>query len=826
MLIACAARYVHIPLRSGDPSIGAERPSISALLQREKRAPVLQGPNSAWRDWSIVSAVVLHQFDIVNGTSLEIITTVDQNLQRRYDELTQKDWGSEDKSFGTVENCFRSDLAAHLMFCHWATEGWRWRALWLETILEGATFKVLVRLYGPDAAYSLSKLEQVVQLQLWKDKVSECVMAMEANVDFITSICRFYNGLLDDKDVPQSLKDAYGLDIVGFTASMEDMNSDLQRQIARTKLLVKITRARKEIFAAGFRHKMARKKHKPDQLNNQTLERPATPVPAQNASPRTQQSNTVYTILRDKRFQRALQLIFLAALYAPVSQLNLSPVYGSVPAGLYHRYGLTASFLLAFVLRGYLPRWIGQAITPFCFWIPTLQFLLFRLSAVLGNPLGPIVTESLTCYPLVALSVYVAMQKFDELFNNQDTSGYGDAVPSMGLFMLFAVLRRACTGFVSSISGPGFLRSRIGLQLLIASLYGMVLPKSLFWPSVPAIAFTMVANPHCTLSRTTQVLNNTLALYEYTLLERKESITGYISVLEDKQRGFRVMRCDHSLLGGEWKMPPLKQGRRKVGEPIYAVFTMLEAVRLVEPSSTQPEKTALNIGLGIGTAPSALIAHGINTTIIEVDPVVHEFAIKYFSLPHNHSYLIGDAVAAVRNANASEANSYDYIIHDVFTGGAEPVELFTAEFFRGLHMLLKQDGVIAINYAGDITMPASSLIYRTITSVFPSCRAFREDEPPEPGTRPDDFTNMVVFCRKDNLPIKFRKPTQPDYLGSGARREYLLPKYEIPSDAFNKNNGILRSGNTKELEKWQAKSALGHWRVMRTVLPDAIWENW
>ncbi|KAJ4556309.1 hypothetical protein HRR78_001968 [Exophiala dermatitidis] len=140
-----------------------------------------------------------------------------QNLQRRYDELTQKDWGSEDKSFGTVEKCFRSNLAAHLMFCHWSTEGWRWRALWLETILEGATFKVLVRLHGPDAAYSLSKREQVVQLQLWEDKVSECVMAMGANVNIITSICRFYNGLLDDKDVPQSLKDAYGLDIVGLS---------------------------------------------------------------------------------------------------------------------------------------------------------------------------------------------------------------------------------------------------------------------------------------------------------------------------------------------------------------------------------------------------------------------------------------------------------------------------------------------------------------------------------------------------------------------------------------------------------------------------------
>jgi len=34
-------------------------------------------------------------------------------------------------------------------------------------------------------------------------------------------------------------------------------------------------------------------------------------------------------------------------------------------------------------------------------------------------------------------------------------------------------------------------------------------------------------------------------------------------------------------------------------------------------------------GLGIGTTPSALMSHGIETTIVEIDPVVHEFATKY-----------------------------------------------------------------------------------------------------------------------------------------------------------------------------------------------------
>jgi spermidine synthase len=43
-----------------------------------------------------------------------------------------------------------------------------------------------------------------------------------------------------------------------------------------------------------------------------------------------------------------------------------------------------------------------------------------------------------------------------------------------------------------------------------------------------------------------------------------------------------------------------------------------------------------------------------------------------------------------------ESPKYDYIVHDVFTGGVEPADLFTVEFIKGLGSLLKDDGAIAI----------------------------------------------------------------------------------------------------------------------------------
>jgi spermidine synthase len=100
-------------------------------------------------------------------------------------------------------------------------------------------------------------------------------------------------------------------------------------------------------------------------------------------------------------------------------------------------------------------------------------------------------------------------------------------------------------------------------------------------------------------------------------------------------------------------------------------------------------------GLGIGTTPAALIQHGIDTTIVEIDQIVYNFALQYFQFPQNHTAVIDNAVTFVETAKR-QSQQYDYIVHDVFTGGVEPVELFTLEFIQGLYALLKYDGIVAI----------------------------------------------------------------------------------------------------------------------------------
>ncbi|KAL9595195.1 MAG: hypothetical protein Q9219_006589 [cf. Caloplaca sp. 3 TL-2023] len=428
-----------------------------------------------------------------------------------------------------------------------------------------------------------------------------------------------------------------------------------------------------------------------------------------------------------------------------------------------------------------------------------------------------------------------AAQQYDRVSSVRQGQENDRQIPQLSVngvicFMAY-LMNHLASSLVREWLRMNVVRSSLGLYHLLTGTYTLLTtPRNLALAVIPILHSTIL-NPYIPSLHTDNILNTTLHSHGFSLLARQHSNTGYISVLDNVRDGFRVMRCDHSLLGGEW-LPPQKHVSQS-REPIYAIFVMLEAVRLVKARTEQKaEESALVIGLGIGTTPSALIAHGISTTILEIDPVVHAFATQYFNLPTNHTPLIQDATAFVSQGKNKAKNKYNYIIHDVFTGGAEPLDLFTHTFIHGLKELLTPDGVIAINYAGDLHLPTAGAVVHTILAVFPVCRLFREEEAAAPSTKSQtDFTNLVIFCRREEgLGIRFREPREKDFLGSQARKEHLLPRYEVDAETFSDRDsgggGMITGENVRKWGKVQYQSAVGHWWVMRSVLPDGVWENW
>lgn len=532
-------------------------------------------------------------------------------------------------------------------------------------------------------------------------------------------------------------------------------------------------------------------------------------------------------------FKPAIILILLG-IYSSVSQLTLSPVYGSIPSGIHHNKLMSAACFVGWAMNRRIPRKADSLLPVMAAYIPVLQFYLFTASPLVGPIRGPVVTELVTLAPLAVVSAACVGNYVEEIYPGESISWPG--IGSYAVYKLAEYL--SGTLFASQYIGSSVVLTRLGLQAVLFLSYALVAPSTLILLAIPAVLHFGALNHHVPSSFALERANNSLLPFSYTLLDRKESLTGYLSVLENTESGFRVLRCDHSLLGGEWvnlkSLPQLASN--VVAEPIYGVFAMLEAVRLVAVPDPVPDKEAraLVIGMGVGTTPSALAAHGINTTVVEIDAGVVEFAHRYFSLPEDGaglSTVVEDVVRFTkRSIVAGQAETYDYIVHDVFTGGAEPIELFTVEFLANLASLLKPNGVIAINYAGDFTHPTPNVITNTVKQVFPSCRIFREHARDWEALRRTgrDFTNMVLFCTKSDAEVEFREATEADMLNSPSREQFLVPKHEVRQRDFlaTSEEVMVTRKSVVKLEPWQRKSAKGHWDVMRTVLPKEVWENW
>ncbi|KAM0250361.1 hypothetical protein ACHAQJ_008669 [Trichoderma viride] len=547
-------------------------------------------------------------------------------------------------------------------------------------------------------------------------------------------------------------------------------------------------------------------------------------------------SNTLSNKVIDQvaLYVKTVALLSLLGVYSHASQLALSPVYGSISAATWHSKLLMVGCFIGWAgnlaFRQLLPIKTTQLLPLVAIYVPMMQCFLYKFSQTLGPNYGPLVTESATLVPLAILTAASVADSLDGADMSLLPKFLAEATPGIGSWATFKLVEHIAEMHVRKHIGTMFWYTRVGIEVLLAGSYTLLAPSKYLVLTVPALIHTAMFNPHVSTPTATALLNDTMLADNWMLLDRRESVTGYISVVEDTKRKMRVLRADHSLLGGDW----VEWRGNQMTEPVYAVFVTLEAVRLVEREVplADADAKALVIGLGIGTTPSALVSHGIETTVVEIDPAVYEFAQKYFELKENHPAVIEDAVKYTTRAANETKEIYDYIVHDVFTGGVEPVVLFTWEFFQNLYTLLKPDGVIAINYAGDLMLPTSKIIVRTILQKFPSCRLFRENpaDPKAIAKTGSDFTNMIIFCRKTEGALTFRPSVEEDYLNSVSRQNYLDPQNEmLPRDLFSfgkDEEGILRRNETDKVSSGQQTNADGHWVVMRNSLPASFWERW
>ncbi|KAI9207034.1 S-adenosyl-L-methionine-dependent methyltransferase [Polychytrium aggregatum] len=298
---------------------------------------------------------------------------------------------------------------------------------------------------------------------------------------------------------------------------------------------------------------------------------------------------------------------------------------------------------------------------------------------------------------------------------------------------------------------------------------------------------------------------------KYHLLARAETSSGFVSVIEDPTKfdGLRVLRVDHSLIGSAYTSYDF--------ETAFHSFYYMDFVRFVEREHTRHEK-ALAIGLGIGTSAKALMNHGVYVDVVELDKQIFQYAQEYFDFPEPSSVYFEDGRKFVEK---TQADTYDYVIHDVFTGGAVPAHLFSVEALQHIKRILKSDGVLVLNFVGRFNSPATKSIAKTIKEVFPHQAVYAELTGAELQKNSQTLINMVFYA--SNKPIRFEAPTPADFGTSGVYAQTLatFPEHDVtslvevaPQPVTDKHNPLMAE---------QIESAYVHWHAMRDIFPQEFW---
>lgn len=87
--------------------------------------------------------------------------------------------------------------------------------------------------------------DHVQMVQHREDKTNAAIMVMEANTDVLNSLRDFYKRLVENKDF--DLKSTCEADVTTFASQTDDLIYESKMQIARAKVLVKITADRKNL---------------------------------------------------------------------------------------------------------------------------------------------------------------------------------------------------------------------------------------------------------------------------------------------------------------------------------------------------------------------------------------------------------------------------------------------------------------------------------------------------------------------------------------------------------------------------------------------------
>ncbi len=278
----------------------------------------------------------------------------------------------------------------------------------------------------------------------------------------------------------------------------------------------------------------------------------------------------------------------------------------------------------------------------------------------------------------------------------------------------------------------------------------------------------------------------------FKVLHEEESIYGWVRVVDDQRKGFRLLLSDSSVLSAV----DIATSHSLLG---YQVI-----LGLVPPVFRPDASQALLIGLGGGHVAKDLKAKGLAVDTIEIDPAVADAAQRYFNFTPTGEFLVGDARYEIKNLN----KQYDFIIHDCFTGGSEPVHMLTVEMLGQLKQMLTSRGILALNYVGYTRgegANAVTSVYKTLASLLPNVRVFT--------TEKGEFTDFIFLASQQALELPYGNAKLE-------RAKQWLLDHEY---AMTDTGGIIITDDYNPMESMQLRKAESYRDIfMKRIAPELL----
>ncbi|MDD2759108.1 MAG: fused MFS/spermidine synthase [Methylomonas sp.] len=404
--------------------------------------------------------------------------------------------------------------------------------------------------------------------------------------------------------------------------------------------------------------------------------------------------------------------------------------------------------------------------------IPLLSGWVLNATSPLGMRGGAFVSAFLLfTLPLTALAMvgpFVIKLATETLDDVGSTVGSVYAISTLG-----SVAATLLLGFLLlPVFGTRGIIFSLGIVLVLLGIVLILSDKRAF-TSAAAVTPVMALAVLSTLLSANGYARPQTADTGFTVLHEAESIYGWVRVVDNRAEGIRLLLSDASVLSAT---------RLTNGQTLLGYQLIIGSLPVLRPAASD----ALVIGLGGGHIARELKAKGLITDTIEIDPVVADASLQYFDFKPTGQFIVGDARYEVKHLD----KRYDFIVHDCFTGGSEPTHLLTVEMLQDLRRLLKDDGMLALNYVGFTRgegTAAVASVYKTLKQVLPHVRVF--------VTEKTEMTDFIFLASNQAVALD---------QGSHDPRAQWLIDHEY---ALSEDGGIVITDDYNPMESLQVRKS-------------------